>query len=291
MSRQRFDIANERGFALIYLAGTLTALLLFAGLAVDAGRAYVVKAQLSKAVDGAALGAARMLNSGDPRGEAARIFTANFPSGYMGTAAGDPTAAGNFYSLRTDAQAGVNIVTITAQTTLPTTFMKLARFNTVTVSSTGEAQRRMVDLSLVLDVSGSIGWRWPAVRDAARAFVNSFDRNGDRVSLIMFSDGARVLDQMPASRGFNKTKVMADIPNSLPGGSTAMVEGLYRGWDEVRAVPRGQQSGLRVIVLFTDGASNSVPAIYPGSTAARGLRTCDFPDNGADPDSQTHANP
>jgi hypothetical protein len=291
MSRQRFNIADERGFALIYLAGTLTALLLFAGLAVDAGRAYVVKAQLSKAVDGAALGAARMLNSGDPRAEAARIFAANFPSGYMGTAAGDPTAAGNFYSLRTEAQAGVNVVTITAQTELPTTFMRLARFNSMTVASTGEAQRRMVDLSLVLDVSGSIGWRWPAVRDAARAFVNSFDQNGDRVSLITFSDGARVLDQMPASRGFNKTKVKADIPNNLPGGSTAMVEGLYRGWDEVRAVPRGQQSGLRVIVLFTDGASNSVPGIYPGSAAARGLRTYDYPDNGADPDNQTHANP
>ena len=38
-----------------------------------------------------------------------------------------------------------------------------------------------------------------------------------------------------------------------------MVEGLYRGWDELRSVPSGQQSGLRVIVLFTDGASNSVP--------------------------------
>ena len=41
-----------------------------------------------------------------------------------------------------------------------------------------------------------------------------------------------------------------------------MVEGLYRGWDELRTVPAGQQSGLRVIVLFTDGASNSVPAIW-----------------------------
>ncbi len=47
-----------------------------------------------------------------------------------------------------------------------------------------------------------------------------------------------------------------------------MVEGLYRGWDELRSVPSGQQSGLRVIVLFTDGASNSVPGNYP---AAPGL--------------------
>jgi hypothetical protein len=101
-----------------------------------------------------------------------------------------------------------------------------------------------------------------------------------------------VLDAMPSSRGFNKTKVMNDIPNTLPGGSTNMVEGLYRGWDEVKSVPSGSQSGIRVIVLFTDGASNSVPGDYPAAAGQpRALRTWDFPDNGADPDNQTHANP
>ena len=97
---------------------------------------------------------------------------------------------------------------------------------------------------------------------------------------------------MPSSRGFDKSKVVSDIPNTLPGGSTAMVEGLYRGWDELRSVPSGQQSGLRVIVLFTDGASNSVPGLYdvaPGS--AKGLRTADFPKNYPDPDNQTHDHP
>ena len=41
----------------IYMAVILTFLLAVTGLAVDSGRAYVVKAQLTKAVDGAALGA------------------------------------------------------------------------------------------------------------------------------------------------------------------------------------------------------------------------------------------
>ncbi len=85
---------------------------------------------------------------------------------------------------------------------------------------------------------------------------------------------------------------MNDIPTTLPGGSTNMVEGLYRGWDEVKSVPSGSQSGVRVIVLFTDGASNSVPGDYPAAAGQpRALRTWDFPDNGADPDNQTHANP
>jgi Flp pilus assembly protein TadG len=291
MIKHRLRTYRQKGFALIYMCGVLTLLLLFTGLAVDAGRAYVVKAQLSKAVDGAALGAARMLNSGDPRGEAQRIFTQNFPSGYLGTTGADPTSAGNFFSQATIAASGINVVSVTASTELPTTFMRLANFNTMRITSTGEAQRRMVDLSLVLDVSSSIGSKWAAVRDASRTFVGSFDQNGDRISLITYSNGARVIDEMPSSRGFNKTKVVADIPNTLPGGSTAMVEGLYRGWDEVRSVPRGQQSGLRVIVLFTDGASNSVPGLYDSATQAKGLRTFDFPKNSPDPDSQTWNNP
>ena len=68
--------------------------------------------------------------------------------------------------------------------------MKIGSFDTVTVSSSGEATRRMVDLSLVLDVSSSIGPAWGAVRDAARTFINSFDGAHDRLALLTFSDGA-----------------------------------------------------------------------------------------------------
>lgn len=293
MTRQRRNFFDERGVALIYMAVCLTTLLLSTGLAVDTGRAYIVKAQLSKAVDGAALGAARMLNSGNPQAEATRIFKANFPPGYLGTSqVGDPTAAAGFFDLETIPATGVNVVTVTASVKLPTTFMQLANFKDLTVTSSGEATRRMVDLSLVLDVSSSIGWRWPAVRDASRTFVNAFDAANDRISLVTYGNGARVIDAMPAAHGFNKVRVMADIPNALPGGSTNMVEGLYRGWDELRAVANGQQSGLRVIVLFTDGASNSVPGNYPAAPGvAMGLRTYDFPKNLPDPDGQTWASP
>jgi hypothetical protein len=85
--------------------------------------------------------------------------------------------------------------------------------------------------------------------------------------------------------------VAGDVPVTLPGGSTAMVEGLYRGWDELRSVPAGSQSGLRVIVLFTDGASNSVPGAYDSTTVAKGLRTYDFPQNAGDTHGQTWDSP
>jgi Flp pilus assembly protein TadG len=292
--RRGADLSGEQGFALLYMAIVLVVLLLFTGLAVDSGRAYVVQAQLSKAVDGAALGAARLLNSGNPKQEAINIFKTNFPPGYMGVSSvTDPTAAANFFTLTTTAATGLNVITVQASAVLPMTFMQLANFQQVSVGAVGQATRRMVDLSLVIDVSSSIGSQWPAVRDAARTFISDFDAANDRLSLITFSDGATVLDPMPATRGFNKAQVMADVPNNLPGGSTLMTEGVYRGWDELRSVPNGQQSSLRVIVLFTDGASNGVPGLFataPGGVATA-LRSYDFPKNLPDPDNQTWNSP
>ena len=291
MTKQRRNLSGEEGFTLVYMAAGLTTFLLFTGLALDSGRAYVVKAQLSKAVDGAALGAARNLNTGNPRAEAARIFNANFPTGWFGTTSVTSTSDPSFFSTTVIPATGVNVVNVSATAVLPTTFMRLANFNEVTVTATGEAQRRMVDLSLVLDVSGSIGAQWGAVRDASRAFVNSFDAAQDRLALMFFGNGVSVIDQMPSSRGFDKPGMITDIPNSLPGGSTNMVEGLYRGWDEVRSVPIGSRSGLRVIVLFTDGASNSVPGDWDDTGIPKAVRTYDFPHIASETAGQTHDQP
>ena len=292
--QRRSDRASDKGVALVFMAVTLTTLLVFTGLAVDSGRGYVVKAQLTKAVDGAALGAARHLNSGNPRSEAEQLFLANFPAGYMGTVSStNPTASPGFFTLTTDySNGGRNIITVRASAEMPRTFMSLIRQGNVTVSAEGEATRRMVDLSLVLDVSSSLGSGWPAVRDATKAFIDAFDPVNDRLAFVEFSNGANVLDRMPASRGFAKATVISHVQSGLPGGSTAMVEGLYRGWDELRTVGGGQQSSVRVIVLFTDGASNSIPGNYPAAPGvAKGLRTYDFPKNNPDPDNQTWDSP
>ena len=292
MTRHGRTYHSEAGVALIHMAVFMPMLLLFTGLAVDSGRAYLVKAQLSKAVDGAALSAARNLNGGNPKGEAAKVFNANFPPDFMGTTTvTDPATAGDFYEMHTVEETGLHVVTIKATATLPTTFMRLGNFNEVTVSSASEATRRLVDLSLVLDVSGSIGPAWPAVRDAARSFIDSFDKNGDRMALVTYSYGAKVLDPMPAGFGFDKDKLKADVPNALPGGTTSMPEGLYRGWDELRSVSLGQQAGLRVIVLFTDGSGNVFPGFLDASGTAKGVFSGDFPKVLPDPNNATTNTP
>jgi Flp pilus assembly protein TadG len=298
MMRKPADKPREEGVALILVAALLVLLLLFLGLAIDLGRAYLVKAQLTKSVDGAALAAARALSTTTTpeRDEAIRIFRANFPAGYLGTSSvTDPASDANFFTKTYDSESGANIITVRAQASLPVTFMRLGGFDQLTVGGMGEARRRLVDLSLVIDVSSSIGSRWSAVRDASRTFINSFDSAYDRMAVTLFSNGAHVNYSMPPTLGFDKTAALSAIPNNLIGGSTAMVEGFYRGWDELRSVPSGSQAGLRVIVLFTDGCSNSVPGYYTfnGTPVVQvtGYRTYDFPDYPPDPDNQTHNDP
>jgi uncharacterized membrane protein len=144
MRKQGSDTSGQRGFILVYVAAALACLLLFTGVAVDGGRVYVVKAQLTKAVDGAAVAAARNLNSGNSRHEAAKIYRANFPIGFMGTTSSTDPAEAEFFMSVVDEASGVNIVTVTATAILPTV-MKLGNLDAVTVTSSGEATRRMVD--------------------------------------------------------------------------------------------------------------------------------------------------
>ena len=104
-----------------------------------------------------------------------------------------------------------------------------------------------------------------------------------------FGNGAQVLDAdaRPAAAS-TRPGVISRRADDAARRQHQHGRGLYRGWDELRSVPTGQQSGLRIIVLFTDGASNSVPATGIGVRARRSRsRTWDFPDVAPDPDGQT----
>ena len=74
---------KARGQILALLAILVPILVVFVGIAIDLGRAYVTKTTLSKAVDAAALAAMRNLNQGQTAAtnDAKSAFTANYQSG------------------------------------------------------------------------------------------------------------------------------------------------------------------------------------------------------------------
>src|SRR5207247_1402910 len=159
-----------------------------------------------------------------------------------------------------DAADQSSVITVSSRAVMPTTFMKIAGFADLGISAQSQATRRLVDLSFVVDHSGSLTQDYEAVKGAAEQFVSYFDPDKDRVALVMFGSNTTIMDPInTGGRGFNKASLLNHISGSDTAGSisTATAEGLYAGWDQLRSVPSGSQAPLRVIVLFTDGAPNT----------------------------------
>jgi len=248
---------SQRGTAFAYIGIAMFALVGFTGLAVDLGRGYVIKANLSKAVDAAALAAARGIGEGESaaRALANNIFNVNFPNGYLGV-----TSVQNPPQIAfSDASDQSSVITVSSRAVMPTTFMQIAGFAELGIAAQSQATRRLVDLSFVLDRSNSLASDFDQVKAAAEQFVSYFDADKDRVALMMFATNTIVMDPInTGGRGFNKSSLLNHISGSTTGVfSTATAEGLYAGWDQLRSVPSGSQAPLRVIVLFTDGAPNT----------------------------------
>lgn len=251
----------ERGVAFAYVGMAMFTLVVIVGLAVDLGRAYVVRGNLAKAVDAAALAAAREIGSGrdDAIEEATRIFRANFPPGYLGVSSVHSPPDIRF----TLADDGSNVTTVSSNAVLPTTFMRVAGLRDISVRAQGQSTRRLVDMVLLLDHSLSIGAAYSQVQAAARDFVRNFDPENDRIALVLFAASTIVMDPIRAGRGFDQASILNHIQQSpMADGGTGTAEGLYAAWDQLRSVHSDARSGLRTIVLFTDGSPNTFSATF-----------------------------
>lgn len=170
-------LRRANGQLLVFVAVALVLLGLFIGLAIDLGRAYLLRSQLSGMVDAAALAAAKVLKGQSAfQDEAAKAacdsmlmngMNVQFDSGNNTCA----SAGSNGFTLSVDfvdkvvgGGPPVKFVQVTGQAPLNLTFMRLAKFitgndlSTIPVSAFAEGgPERPVDLMLVLDRSGSMG--------------------------------------------------------------------------------------------------------------------------------------
>ena len=131
------------GFFVVALTGGV-------GLAIDTSVAYSVRSQLSAAVDAAALAGARAFADPDRDTDIQNFFAANFEDGYMGAV---------LQPLQIVPDDEARTITVTAQATIPTFFMRILGTDSTTVAATGQAtlSSRDVEVALVLDITGSMG--------------------------------------------------------------------------------------------------------------------------------------
>ena len=270
-----------KGQIIILFAISLVVLVGIVGLAIDSGRAYGVKAKLSGAVDSAVLAAGRALGTGTSDSErkanaiaaGKKFFNGNFPANYLGVTSATINIPDPVHD-----PAGYWTVTASATANMPTTFIRVLNQNQVTVAAAGETRRRDLDMILVLDVSGSLNipaGTFAQVQASAVKFIGKFIETTDRIGLVAFSSGAqlKVAIDKTASRGFNVTTVTNAINGLTNGGGTASAEGMRIALNEINAVPALWRSSLRVIVFFSDGAPNTVPATFQYNTTKTPIPT------------------
>ena len=169
---------SRRGSVAIMSAMMAVPVIGLSGIAIDSARMWLVQARLQSAVDAGVLAAARQLASPAAIQDGTALFWANFQqgsltsgTGYMGATATTPVVT----------QPAASTVTMTSTATLPTALMNVLGFTTMTVtaSATALSQATGLELSLVLDNTGSMaGWPIQSVISSATTLVNSVYGSG-----------------------------------------------------------------------------------------------------------------
>src|SRR5450432_1671281 len=197
--KSRFTTAH-RGSALILFTLMLPTLLIpLAGLGIDATMCYIVQAKLGSAVDGAALGAGRLLGTtADPKAIAESLVDANFKAdgtaGFWG--------ANTLNRVATYTPGITKTIVVDANVRVPLLFARVFGQSYAVLSAAATAQRTDTRVVLVIDRSGSMSGAdglLPAgntVLDDAKGyaanFVGKFTESADELGLVVF-DGSGVV--------------------------------------------------------------------------------------------------
>lgn len=272
---QQREKRSERGQILALLAILIPILIIFVGLAIDFGLAYVTKTTLSKSVDAASLAAMRTLSQGETQATAAAqsAFTANYQSvPGLGTT---PTPTVTWFT-SSPCLSGNTCVTITATATINTYFLRAlavlpgvgSSFNSSSITISATAQRNPLVMSLILDKSGSMTKNGGsgALPTAVQNFISGFDETIDNIAEISFSSVDSV--DVPMTTSFT-TPINNEMEKITFGGGTFAQAGLQDGFNQILSVAPSPNI-IRVAVFFTDGWANTngLPTNVTTSTAS-----------------------
>lgn len=241
---------------LVLVAVAMVTLLAAMGVALDSGRGYLLRIRLTRAVDAGALTGARTLRSGqDVAEEQARATAAA-----NGVADGEDGVA---LSVSFDEnEEGEQTVTVSAERDLPTILMKLLGFDFMDVSAVATAAVPPVDLTLVVDQSGSLGsaGAWDDLQDAAKQFVDQFDDEIDQMGLVSFQ--VRATTRLGMTDDFT-APVKAAIDDIDSAGDTNPGEAFRLAHAQITG-PAARDRSAKVVVFFTDGRPTAIRGSFGG---------------------------
>jgi hypothetical protein len=296
---QRASRHPERGQVLPLVLVLLPVLVVFAGLVLDFGSAYLMKGRLQAATDAAALAGAQRL----PDAGAATTDAIAYGS-QSGSRNADPGLSG----VTTDVDLGCvapsrfcspddpatsNAVTVDQQGSFETSFLRLFGFDSISLHTRATAcspcGARPLDIMVVLDRTGSMCTPKAAdgscidldnAREGVKTFLGLMDPTSDAVGLTVLppavstncgaSDGSYESSRyvlVPLSTdyrgpaGLNSTSQLVTTIECLQsGGATAYATAIDKAQDALES--QGRSDAQHVIVFLSDGAANTKVAPY-----------------------------
>ncbi len=251
---------SQKGQALFLMIFMTLGLLLLSGLSIDSAHAFLKHAKLRRAVDAAAIAGIARLNSGADveTAKADAVAMARYNLRQMGIPDNVVTELSANATIDASRVMTMNVV---ARMDLETFFMGLIPgLRNVPVSAASTARRNPAVLSLVLDISGSMsGGKFDDMKEAAKGFVNSFQENVDQIAIVAYSENAYIKRPMGTFSAHEElTSVIDDLATE---SATNIALGVQYGREEIERV-KPTKDTVKAILLFTDGAPNTIQARY-----------------------------
>lgn len=178
-------LSNERGTISIMFGAAIIAMVGVVGLSIDVGRSMDAQSKAAAALDSAVLAATRAVFNGDKSVSEIETLAANFFEGNL-------ESVGDIGADYSDFTADVNTdtKTVKARTTVhvPTTFGRIFGVDKIsyTVASSATFNIQDIELSLVLDVTGSMrGQKIDDLKEASKELIDALmPENGGGASEV-----------------------------------------------------------------------------------------------------------
>jgi len=246
---------NSQGAILVLFALVLIVLLGFTALGTEVGKWYLVRSELSKAVDAAALAGAKNISNPyvNPAVLAEEVGYANFSPGMIGTPGGGDPGSVSFSA----SMVGNDRIQVAGQVSIGAVLARMFGVEQIASSGAGVAQKKEVEIMLVLDRSGSMdGTPIRDLRTAALSFVSYFEdtQDKDKMGLISFATGVTVNHAL--SNNF-VTSIRSAISAMRATGATNAEDALDQadgpsGFTDQSGIP-GDRRVQQFVIFFSDG--------------------------------------
>jgi Flp pilus assembly protein TadG len=259
---------------MVIMAFAMVSLMGLVGLAVDTGRLFVARAQLTRTADAAALAGVQsfpIVSNAIAKAQTYGLY--NDPSATIVA-----TQVGNEKKLR-----------VTASKTVNMTFMKVLGFNSKTVSATAVAGfGGILDVVIVLDETGSMaGQPMTDGQNAAKTLIDMLlpDPSGNtKVALASYKSCYRNVCNPPTNNNADDSAVPTShvvaltdnaatlktaVNQTYAGGTTNICHGMWKGQQLLNGPEKHTHPDTqRVMLVLADGDNNPQHSAYMNWPAA-----------------------